>query len=259
MVSDAPGLHVDLFGDIFPSRDDIDAMLNDLSPDPIDASLAVTEPLVPPPSAFKGTRFPLQTYDSRGFSSYARVVSALLQVFIEERQSAKENMWALRHFLALALYTGDFLQIPSVQSPVFEHKALTTSLTDLVSKAQQLATYLLTSSSDDGWLLSAITALIDNKSADGFQALPKFLIDLIRHTASVDTIRECRILRTVLQHVLDVDKAQADLWILFARKIEKTGLRHTFWAWKRVLMAPFLQFSSSNLHCHRFFHYRICT
>lgn len=223
LVSRSSSLSVNMFDDIFPSPDEIDNMLEGIPPDPIDPSLAVMDPLVPPSSAFKSKEPPSQAFDDRGYSAYARIVSAVLLVFTDDRQSAKEHMWTLRHFLALALYAEDLQQMPSASSPVFGRNALPVDLTDIISRVKQITTYLLTSSPDDGWLLSVVTALVDDKPADDFRGLSRFLIDLIRHAESVDTIRESRILRNVLQHILDVDKVQADLWILFARKVENTG------------------------------------
>lgn len=219
-----PGFHINVVNDIFPSRDEVDAMLDDLCPDPIHPSLAALEPLIPSGSAFGGHTFSMQTYDDRGYSSYARVTSGLLHVFIQDRQVAKANMWALRHFLALAQYASDLLRIPWAQSPVFNQQALKSDLNNLIAKVQRVTTYLLTSSPDDGWRSKVIAAVTDHTFIDDSDTPAKFVAELIGHAASVNNIRESRILCNVLQHVLDkVDKDEADQWILLARRIERTS------------------------------------
>src|ERR1700722_1594156 len=220
-----PGFDVDLFRDIFPYRDDMDASLDNLCPDPISPSLAVLEPLIPPISMFKKKSITNPECDDRGYSSYARVVSGLLHVFLQDRQAAKDNMWALRHFLALALYAGDFQNVSSAQSPVFDQRALGAGLDALISKVQQVAIYLLTSSADDGWRSTLLSAVMQDKSINASDCLAHFLAGLIRYAADSETSRESRILHHVLQHILDkADKDEADRWVLLARKLEKTGL-----------------------------------
>lgn len=220
-----PGLRVVLLRDIFPSPNEINDMLETLSPDAIDMSLAVVDSLIPPTSTLTRKTYALQTFDSRGFSPYARVVGALLQVLVEDRTVAKQNFWAVHHFLALSIYAQDFQSMPSAQSPAFELTALTVRLGDIITKVQQVVTYLLTSSGDDGWRVSALNAVMNDKSAEELGALPRFLVDTVKRSQRQDALRESRILRYVLQHILDeADKAEADLWITLARKIERKGL-----------------------------------
>lgn len=198
-------------------------MLLQTSPNPIHPSLAVTEPLVPPASGFTSKIQSARLYDSDGYSKYGRIINALLQLFTEDRQLAKRNLWALRHFLALSLYAEDFQSIPSADSPVFEAKALP-NITDLITRAQQVVTYLLKSTSEDGWSQAVVSALITNKPNPKAEGLSQFLADLINIACAGDSIRESRILCNVLQHVLDdVDKPEAGQWIALARQIEKKG------------------------------------
>ena len=224
MVSEGcPGFHVNIVKDILPSRHDVDTMLEKLSPNPIHSSLAVVETLLLSDSAFEDPNLS-QLYDDEGYSSYARLTSGLLRVFVQDRQIAKENMWALRHFLALALYANDFLRIPWGQSPAFNRRALKAGLDDMILKVQQVTTYLLTSSPDDGWRSNVIAVVNGDKSIENSDMLARFLVDLIRNTQRLDNIREARILRNVLHHVLDkADKDEADQWVLLARRKERTS------------------------------------
>jgi hypothetical protein len=205
---------------------EVDEMLNQLSPDPIDPSVAVMDPLIPPASAFtdKSAFKRPQLYDTRGFSSYARVVDALLQVFTEDRRSAKQNTWALGHFLALEVYAQDFVNVPSAQSPVFEQKALAVGLDGMIARVRQVTTYVLTSAADDGWRSAALGVVLQDKREGDVGALAMLLVDAIRRARERDFARDVRILRIILDHVFhDMEKEEADRWMLLARKIESTG------------------------------------
>ena len=242
-----PEVGFKLPADIFPTPAEIDEMLDQLSPDPIDASLAVIDPLVPPASAITGESLSGQLYDSRGFSSYSRVIEALLQVFIGDRQMAKQNTWAFRHFLALELYAQDFLSVPSAQSPMFDSAAPSAGLASMVSKVHQVTTYILTSAADDGWRGAALDVLLENKSAEGDGVLPALLVDAVKRSRDRDLNRDVRILRNILDHVLrEITKDEADRWILLARKIESIGLCFSFFQRAFVVFHAW-HFSSGDL------------
>jgi hypothetical protein len=201
-------------------------MLGQLSPDPIDASLAVLDPHVPPSSTFSGkSNFSQpQLYDTRGFSSYARVVDALLHVFGEDRQLAKHNTWALRHFIALEVYMQDSLNVPSAQSPVFEQKAHATGLEGVVARVRQVTTYVLTSAADDGWRGAALGALLENKTREEMDPLAALLVHVVDAAQEEDLTRDVRVLRIILDHAFhDMEKNEAERWMLLARKIEAAG------------------------------------
>ncbi|KAG5352362.1 hypothetical protein C0989_002683 [Termitomyces sp. Mn162] len=233
-----PGITFNLPHDIFPSAQEIDQALSHLPPDPIHPSLAVITPLIPPASAFASTSSESELgsgsttdpdFDKRGFSSYARIVNALLHVFIEDRQIAKHNLWALRHFLALEIYTQDFISVPGDKSRVFAVRAIHAGLETLVGKMEQVITYVLTSSaSEEGWREVALAValgsghqLSSSSSSRSSGHLTVFLVDTIQRARDSDSARDTRILRNVLQHVFyDVDKEEADRWIVLARKIE---------------------------------------
>ncbi|KAG6811117.1 hypothetical protein H0H92_008917 [Tricholoma furcatifolium] len=216
------GMDVVLPKDIFPSIQELDKSLEQLSPDPIHPSLAVLNPLIPPSSTFTESKT-ANTFDRRGFSSYARVISALLQVFVEDRQLSKNNLWALRHFQALELYAQDFISVPSANSEVFAPEAIHANLETLVSKVEQLTTYVLTSSAE-GWRQSALAVALGEKASPAPAGLATFLADTIQQSRSSNNARDSRILRNVLQHVFhDVDREEAERWMLLARRVEATS------------------------------------
>lgn len=211
--------------DIFPAPQEIDNLLEQLSPDPIHPSLAVITSLIPPADSFLDRHSPSQLYDNRGFSMYGRLVSALLQVLVENRQTSKHNIWALRHLHALEIFAQDFVSVPSASSPVFGSETATQALESLISKVEQVTTYILTSLYDEGWREAALAVALDNnKTTEKLGPLSLFLLDIIKRARNSENSRDTRILRNILQHVFhDVEKDEADLWILLARKIEVTG------------------------------------
>lgn len=205
-----------------PSVPELDRMLDDLSSDPIHPALAVLDPLIPPGEY---PEIDPPACDSHGLSPYARLVSMLLFVFSEDRQSARRNTWALRHLLALSLYADDYRAYPTGSSPVFRKEALM-DLEGLIARLQQISTYLLTSAaSDDGWRQKVLDAVANVQPLDGTApSLALFLRDQLTRARKGDETREARILGRTLLHVLhDADKAEADRWITFARNIERTA------------------------------------
>ncbi|KAJ7096074.1 hypothetical protein C8R44DRAFT_889801 [Mycena epipterygia] len=220
------GVPLDVVADVFPGQAELDAMLNALPADPPAASLAVLHPHLPPASAIRATK-PAPAHDARGYAAYARIVAALLQALAADRRAAKEHVWALRHVLALALYAEDLRAVPAAVNPVFDAEAPGldgVALVELAAHAQQVTTYLLTASTDDGWRARVIAALTSDKPLVGGGALPSLLVDLVACARRTDGSRDCRVLGGVLRHLLqDADKAEADLGMTFARKIEKSA------------------------------------
>lgn len=205
-------------------------MLERLPYDPLDYSLAVIEPLIPP-EVKPSSRGPGAT-DSRGFSTYARVINALLSVFLQDRQLAKQNLWALRHFIALSIYASDYQKVPAGTSPVFDVKALA-ELGDLIAKAQQATAYLLLGSLaivQDDWRRSVLKTVGEGKYASGKgAALGGFVEDVIRIAMESDSLRDTRVLKVVLEDVLeDLQTEEAEEWVGLAKKLEKSGMSPLF-------------------------------
>ncbi|CAL1708694.1 unnamed protein product [Somion occarium] len=213
-------LNVGDFEEIFPSKKELDAMLDILPPNPVDVSLAVIDPLVP--TAIEDdndNEVSEAVVDRSGYSSYARVVTALLHYFSDERQLAKENVWALRHFLAFAQYADEKLQFPEAESSLFGRAVSPTALQDLTAKVDQITAYVLSSVPDESWFSPIISSLLNGQPPSS--GIGRLLYDLVYDSAGRDTVRESRVLHSVLQHILtSATKAEADQMIMLARKIE---------------------------------------
>ncbi|KAI3605699.1 delta 9-fatty acid desaturase [Moniliophthora roreri] len=212
---------------LLPSEEDMNAILDGIPSDPINASLAVLDSLIPPASMFSDEEQSVSTpeVDSRGYTLYGRLATALLHIALDNRLLAKSNVWILRHLLALSLYAEDLINVPTANSPIFDKKALNFDLSDLIVKVHQIATYVLTSGDNEDCTRNALDVLTGKtKSEAGLSAKARFLVDLIRSSQATETIREFRVLSYVLQHLFDdVEREEAELWTGFARTIEKSA------------------------------------
>ncbi|KAJ7702616.1 hypothetical protein B0H16DRAFT_1394969 [Mycena metata] len=217
---------VDVIAEVFPARTELDAMLDALPADPAAASLGVLHPHLPPASAIRKLK-PASAHDNLGYSAYARIVTGLLQALSADRRAAKTHVWALRHVMALAIAAEDLRAVPAATSAMFDaaHPMLDLGeLEALGARAQQLTTYLLTAAVEDGWRARVLAAVTNDKPLVGGGAVPGLLVELVGCARRTDGSRECRVLERVLAHALqDADRAEADLWMAFARKIEKSA------------------------------------
>ncbi|KAF7323573.1 Delta-9 fatty acid desaturase protein [Mycena kentingensis (nom. inval.)] len=240
---------VDIIADIFPAQAELDSMLDALPTSPASPALAVLHPHLSP-NASRSSKAANKAYDDHGLSGYARIVSALSQALTDDRRAAKDNVWALRHVLALALYAADTIAAASVPTPVFDITRVSSAeLSLLVAKAQQLETYIVTSAADDGWRSRLLAAVTNDKPLVGETPVARLLVELIGAVRREDASRDCRVLAGVLRHVLqDADKAEAELWLGLARKIEKTA--------PETAITIVSAISSSNLEPPRMERYR---
>ena len=203
---------------------DLDGMLSGLPSTPLDPSLAVVVLLIPPPTLYLSDKVLTPDFDVQGLSAYARIVYGLLLLFADDRQTARANVWALRHFFALEIYAEEMKHLPSVESPVFSKSVPKIVLQDILDKVQQLATYTLSANTEDQWHTDVTKTVLAQGPADRLDGIGRFVIDLINHARDNDTIRESRVLHSVLRHVLNTaTKADAEQWMLVARKLEKQG------------------------------------
>ncbi|KZT00638.1 uncharacterized protein LAESUDRAFT_708574 [Laetiporus sulphureus 93-53] len=207
--------------DLLPPKSTFDSMLNELPAEAIDASLAVIDPIIPT-SLGEGEATEDEMHDRLGFSRYARAVYALLLHLADDRTAARENPWALRHLLAISMYAGELLQSPRSHGVVFSNQASRTALQDVVTKVGQISAYVLSSEQGEGWHATVVKAITTENQIGCPDDIGRLLYDLIALSRSEDTVREARILRTLLQHLLgSASKTDAEQWILLARKLEK--------------------------------------
>ncbi|KAF8500410.1 hypothetical protein F5888DRAFT_1682008 [Russula emetica] len=211
--------------DLLPTSTYLEDLLCNLRLDPATASLAIIQPLIPPPSSFDTADGPDCEGDQQGLGVYARGVMALLYSYTENRDLARTNLWALRHFLALAIYAEELLEVPSLPNPAFSRTVAKDVLQDVLIKVQQLTSYLLTTASaDDGWHVDVVKSLLNGKRNTSLGDLAAFSLDLIQWAQDEDDSLHARILYTILQHPLrDASREEADEWLLLARRLERNS------------------------------------
>lgn len=198
-------------------------MINSLPSDPPDPSLAFIESIIPAISEFENPTISGLEFDSRGYSAYIRVTSALLAYLGDNRSIAKENMWALRHILILGQYANDALRVPATPSGLFGPDVSQSELRRLLGKVHQLSTYLL-STGDDGLHSQVTSACISNRATTSSDALVSFVVDIVNHAKREDAVRDALVLRSVLKHLFaSASKTDSDQWLNLARRVEKTG------------------------------------
>ena len=215
-----PGIHLEPLRDILPSREEFDSMLHSssLPSSTTSPSLALLNTTLPTSSCT-----PTLSPTSR---KYTRVVSALLAYLTVSRTIARSNLWALRHVLILGFYANEYLRVEGIQDSLMTFDATRGHLEGVVERIKSLTTYLL-GRVEDGVHATAVNSLMNNNGAlpldDGSQA--SFVIEVARRAQEKDTVRDAAVLGVVLQYLFsDATKDDADLWLVFARKLEKTGL-----------------------------------
>lgn len=208
--------------ELLPTKTSLDDLLCNLRLDPATPSLAILDPLIPPQSCFDTAEGPDCESDQQGLGAYARGVMALLHAYAENRGLARANLWALRHFLALAIYAEELLVVPSLPNPAFSRIASKNVLQDITARAQQLTAYLLmTAATDDNWGVNAVT-LLNGRHTNSLDGLASFTVELIEHAKDEDDSLHARIVHAVLRHGLrDATRDEADQWMLLARMLEK--------------------------------------
>lgn len=211
--------------DVVPPREAIDSMLSALHTEPTDVSLSLLSPLLPLSSSEKLPRA-TGNFDLDGYSTYARIISLLLDALIVDRIAAKTNPWVLRHFVALSIYAEEVFNLPDHSSEVFDIKVISSSiLQQLPHKVQQVAAYVLSDVGDGrGWHKEVTASCIDPRSCYDGGEIGKLVVNLIQAGTSSDNPRDARILHTILQHILShASKQEAALWMGVCRKLETKG------------------------------------
>ena len=197
-------------------------MLQDLPCDPLDQALAINDRLVPPPSLWKGGDIQTPSFDKDGFSEYARIINSLLYVMMSDRGLARQNMWLLRHFVALQKFAQDVLNLPAGKSVVFGNACDLAELLAIISRVDTISAFLFTDVGDDVWHASIVQAISEKKSTPLGDAVGRFVQLVVEKAIKYDSYREARGVNFFLRHLLSgATMADADHWMTFARKVEK--------------------------------------
>ena len=212
--------------DLVPSEEKLDSLLSVFPTEPADASMSLYSPLLPLSGPEDSHLVAGEDYDLDGHSSYARIVSLLLDAFLGDRIFAKAHPWALRHFVALSIYAEEVTNLPNKSSEVFDAKTASSFvLRQLTHKVQQVTTYILSDVGDgQDWHQKVTAACVDAKVQHDVGEIGRLLTGLLRAAASNDNPRDARVLHAILQHILShTSKEEGDLWMGVCRKIETKG------------------------------------
>ncbi|CAE6481494.1 unnamed protein product [Rhizoctonia solani] len=209
-----------IFLEMIPPQLDLDRSLDDLNDNP-SPLLAECDPMIR-----LGEREPdsvaLVTYDSYGFSKYARVGAALAILLSEDRHLARDNLWAFRHLLALQQLCLDFVSAPSWPSNVFRSDA-SDEVHSLLEIITPLVIYLGSSLLVDHpleWHKDVISRLQEGNSDP---VTPRSAEDLVHRFYSIvahdsPASRDLRLLRRMMQFVLrDTETEILDTWSGFSQ------------------------------------------
>jgi hypothetical protein len=214
--------------DVLPSHELLEKLLDTLLVDPFDSSLAILDPLVPPDIESEELLSSDVSFDRSGYSRYARLVGIILAAFSEDRTIAKKHPWALRHLIALSSYAEQLLRLPFTRNPIFDYKSVSSKeLQRIKSRVHEVTTYVLSTEldiDDRRWHEKVIGSGLSDAAIELEGNIDKFVIELMRKARQTDNYRDSVILYVVLQHILSgVGKEEADQWMGFARRLEKSG------------------------------------
>lgn len=212
--------------ELFPSHETLDEMASTLPPDPLDASLAVIDPLVQPGSLFSHTPAgEADRYDSQGCSTYSRIMNALIKVVSEERSLLHTNPWMLRHLIILFFAASDRRMVRGLTSPYFSQSVSEDLLLSIERNAKMLTSFALINAGSSGTefhteILQAYATKDAFKLND--EGLAPLVLSVLEAARRSDVIRDARALHMVLQHVLNGAEANdAEKWLSFSQKIGK--------------------------------------
>ncbi|EJD05481.1 uncharacterized protein FOMMEDRAFT_103536 [Fomitiporia mediterranea MF3/22] len=220
------GNAVDLMSELFPSQDQLEALLYDLPSNPVDPILAIVDPLIPPQSMWKDVpnrvRLP---YDRSGLCEFARVVNSLLLVASKSRDFARQNIWLLRHFLILSLAASERRLVPSATSAFFSCNVPESILEEITTRVKALTAFLLSDVGDEDWHASLIQTYEKGKNGDqtvfAYRNFPSFVLHMLESAARRDDLQESRAFCTVVQYVLNgAVRKDAEQWMTLAKRLE---------------------------------------
>ncbi|KAL5514390.1 hypothetical protein ACEPAG_2478 [Sanghuangporus baumii] len=225
------GTSIDLLQDLFPSQEMLEDRLQNLPSNPIDATLAIVDPLIPPPSLWHDDVIEHldQPSDRTGMFEYSRIVNALLVAATDNRDLVRQNIWLLRHFLILTLAATEKQMVPSAVSGYFSQDVAPDVLQEIATRTKSLTAFLLSETYDEEWHTEIVRTFVTGKDRLAWNRDPSsFVVDLLKLATKDNGLRESRVLYMVLRHLLNgAVTNDAEQWMTLTRRIEKQASRAT--------------------------------
>jgi E3 ubiquitin-protein ligase listerin len=231
---------------VLPDQASFDVSLSSIASFRPDPSLAVTDPLVPLGSP-SGKPRQVFSYDRHGLSAYARATLALHHAVSRNRHASLQNLWALRHLSALAVFARDFAAIPSLPNPLFAPQDLPEAQVraeEIVEKTHQSILYMLTAVSDElssSWHQDMIASLreVGSRALINGGQLAELVGVLYSKSVQEEGSLFPRILHIVLRGILrEASSEEANLWLGLAQTIQDRG---------EMFSLPHLRYSLTHL------------
>ncbi|KAF8329398.1 uncharacterized protein EI90DRAFT_3125180 [Cantharellus anzutake] len=218
--------------DVLPTRQFFNeslAIVLDFSPSP---SLAVFDSLVPVQDVSSPAIH--IRYDENGYSSYGRVLVALLELVSSHRHVGRVNPWVIEHLAILELMARDFVMSPASPNPLFRSlpsEASLRSVETVLDASKKATTYILSFFStrlDADWHRKVAASIRPASlsrgaaTADGFAL---FVSELLRNSIKSKDVNGPRVLRTVLHGVLrESGTPEVDIWLSIAREVQEQAI-----------------------------------
>ncbi|KAG8896139.1 hypothetical protein FRB99_009054, partial [Tulasnella sp. 403] len=169
---------------------------------------------------------PHLSFDKWGFSSYARLTTALLHTFSLDHHFSPHQTWALKHLSLLERLADDYASDSEVDNAMFGPDANRGHVERIQEEAARIQTYAFATLMNDveaGWHVSLCNRLRRGKGKSNSEDDP--LVNLVEEiyfdalANEVSNVKGCRLLRRVLHALLktgDTMVNDTDQWIAVA-------------------------------------------
>ena len=213
---------INVLSKVLPSQEELDEILVELPSNPLDVTLSIVNPLIPPQSLWDEDESRQASFDSAGLSEYARLVYALLSAITHERHLAKANYWFLRHAMCLSLYANDTLQLPGVENAIFSRDVESSVLQSIISRTHMLSAMLLTEVG--GRWHETVTKTLATGAGTHLDVVASHVCGIFLKSASNNSIRDARVLYSTLHRLLsEATTSDTEHWMLLSRRFETKG------------------------------------
>lgn len=178
---------------------------------------------------------PETSFDLMGFSSYARSISALTQLFDADHELVAQRPHLLKHLILVEAQADDFLHDQEEENSTFSYQASAGAVKKLHQRIRNILTYSvssLASGTSPGWHADLCRQLRE-ASSKGTENLAASLAEsyfaAIRNENS--DVKDVRVFRRMLHLTLragDIGPSEVDPWLMVAQsQLTKGGSRST--------------------------------
>lgn len=211
---------------LLPTSTEMISQISTLSLSQIAPALAVIDPLVP--QLPEGPSARSAESDLYGYSSFARLATAVSLILSSDRSLLRSNLTWIRVLSTYNLFASDELALPGSSKHVFGSEVVRGELEGIVKSGDALRSYALSSmagSLEVGWHQASISAIGSGKT-EGKDGACALLGELVEAAREGEDIYASRVLRDLLAGVLQYSGAgvaEAEGWLMFGRTLQDKG------------------------------------